>query len=127
MYRLLVKLNTNKTSRLANYGGEKIIGVANKKGNRKRGSYANDQLSHSFYSPHENRKIERRVRLNILIDCEIALKKATLTPGSEAVSIVVHESVDRGSNAILVDLIAAASENCRVGYLVKWKRSWKII
>ena len=31
----------------------------------------------------------------ILIDCVIALEEVPLTPGSEAVFIVAHESVDR--------------------------------
>ena len=43
----------------------------------------------------------------ILIDCEIALTEVPLTPSSEAVSIVAHESVDRESNAITVHPITA--------------------
>ena len=40
------------------------------------------------------------LNLIILIDCGFALKKVPLTSGSEAVSIIAHESVDHGSNAI---------------------------
>ena len=32
------------------------------KGNKKRGSHAKGQLPHSLYPPHENRKMEGRVR-----------------------------------------------------------------
>ena len=45
----------------------------------------------------------------VSIECEIALKKVLLTPGSKAVSIVAHESVDRESNAIPVHPITAGS------------------
>ena len=48
-------------------------------------------------------------RLIILIDCGITPKEVPLTPGSEAVSIVAHESVDRGSNVISVHPITAGS------------------
>ena len=46
----------------------------------------------------------------MLIICGIALEEVPLTQGSEAVSIVAHESrVDGGSNAIPVHLITAGS------------------
>ena len=47
--------------------------------------------------------------LIILIDCGIALKDVPLTPGSEAVSIVAHETVARGSSAIPVHPIPPGS------------------
>ena len=40
----------------------KIKRGAHKKGNRKRRSHAESQQPHSLYPPHENRKIEIRVR-----------------------------------------------------------------
>ena len=43
-------------------------------------------------------------------DSGIALKEIPLTPGSEAVSTIAHDSVDRRSDAICVHLITACSE-----------------
>ena len=49
-------------------------------------------------------------RLIILIDCEFTLMEVPLSPGSEAVSIVAHESrVDRRGNAIPVHPITGNS------------------
>ena len=47
--------------------------------------------------------------MNIILDCEIALKEVPLAPGAKAVSIVTHQSVDHGSNAIHVNPITASS------------------
>ena len=60
----------------------------------------------------------QRLRLIIFIECGIALKEVRLTPRSEAVSIVAHESVDRGSFAILIHPITAGSAKS----LPDWRR-----
>ena len=90
-----------------------IIRGARRKGNRKRRSHAKGELPHSLEPPYDNRKIDRFI---ILIKCEIALKEVPLTPGSEAVSIVAHESeyIAEAMKSLYIPLPPVV-QNCQIG------------